>query len=117
MAFALTVVPHGWPINYYFMTIPDFKKEIFFGVIMATYLFPSSVSVVMYGVLYHKIKLKMTKVGDQPRDKNEQNQQHQQRQNNFGGIYIGTSHDLNEAFNRFFSFTDNIHNFFQLLNI
>ncbi len=72
----------------------------------------------------------MTKVGDQPRDKNEQNQQHQQQQqrhiqapcapqqqNDFGGIYIGTSHDLNEAFNRFFSFTDNIHNFLQLLNI
>ena len=54
----------------------------------------------------------MTKIGAQPNEEDEHQQQQQQQQqrqaqqqqqNDFGGIYIGSPDNLNEAFNRLFS--------------
>ena len=82
LAFFVTVAPYGWPRNSYYLTVPVKHRAVFFTGIVITYLWPSIVSVVMYSLLYHKIKLKITKVGAKPERVQSQSDFE------FGNVYI-----------------------------
>jgi hypothetical protein len=85
LAFSVTVAPYGWPRYSYYLTVPANDRAVFFTVIVITYLCPSIVSVIMYSLLYHKIKLKITKVGAKP--ETVQNQSNFE----FGNAYVKDS--------------------------
>ncbi len=85
LAFFVTVAPYGWPRNSYYLTVPAKDRAVFFTTIVITYLYPSIVSVIMYSLLYHKIKLKITKVGAKPETVQSQSDFE------FGNVYVKNS--------------------------
>ncbi len=85
LAFFVTVAPYGWPRNSYYLTVPAKDRAVFFTTIVITYLYPSIVSVIMYSLLYHKIKLKITKVGAKPETVQSQSDFE------FGNVYVKDS--------------------------
>ena len=83
LVFSFSVAPYGWPKKSYSEGVPESQRGIFFTVVMVMYILPIIVSVIMYSLLYYKVKIKSNQVGVQ--------QQTVESDMQFGGIYIGHS--------------------------